>query len=313
MAEIPQTHDKPLNHSDYREDDIVAPETPFPEQQNHETAIDAYPKVLHEAEPKKSNKLKIAIGVAATGAVSAVFTAAAVFGVGATREAPQTTTPTISGEQVPGTTTASAPNTADTYGASPEHSVTERIRVDGKDYSLNEARQQLFTVSLSDTPTFEEAANKYLKAVQTAMNMNTDRGTISDAGNSKKAVADMNMDLLTGDDSVMLGLGAKLNKVNSSGQGKRLEPGTLAYHKGVENIEKETISELVSLPGTRKITGNEAAGYMLRETGFVTDKQQGSGAALDSDQYEVEIHGKADHATGKWDFSDSVFVPFGKR
>lgn len=286
----------------------TAAERSFPEQQTPDTAVDAYPKVLEEAEPQKPSRLKLILGAAAVGTI---FAAAAFIGIKNNQEAPQVppTAPGVSNEQTPGATAASTPNTADTYGASPEHSVTERVRVNGKDYTIDEARKQLFTVSLSSAPTFEEAANQYLKAVQAAMNMNTDRGTISDLGNSKEAAAKMNMDLLTGEDSILLGLGTKLNKVSITGLGRRLEPGTLAYHRGIQNIEKEWNSELVSLPGTRKITGNETSGYMLREQGFITDKEQGSGAALDSEKCDIEVHGKIT-PNGTWDFSDSVFNPY---
>ena len=315
MTEIsPRVSHNNLVEPDYREGADTPAETvaerPFPEQQNHETAIDAYPKVLEEAEPQKPSKLKLIIGAAAVGTAGIVFTAAALLGAKNSQEAPQVppTSPGVSNEQTPGVTVASTPNTADTYGASPEHSVTERVRVNGKDYTIDEARKQLFTVSLNEAPTFEEAANHYLKAVQAAMNMNTDRGTISDLGNSKEAAAKMNMDLLTGEDSVLLGLGAKLNKVSVTGLGKRLEPGTLAYHRSVDNINQERNSEIVSLPGTRRITGNDAAGYMLLEQGFVTEKEQASGAALNSDKYDFEIHGKIN--AGTWDFSDSIFKPY---
>lgn len=314
MTEIPRVFHNKVNHPEQEGDTIVPEETTqesFPIQQTPNTAVDAYPKVLHEAEPEKKSKLKLILGMIAAGIAASVAFGATAYWSADNQETPKGPTPTVSGEQFPGTTTVSTPNTADTYGASPEHSVTERVRVNGKDYSIDEARKQLFTISVTDAPTFEEAAKKYLTSVQTAMNMNTDRGTISDLGNSKEAAAKMNLDLLTGEDSILLGLGAKLNKVSSTGLGKRLEPGTLAYHRSVENINEEKNSELVSLPGTQRITGDEAAGYMLRETGFVTQKEQGSGAALKSDQYDIEIHGKKT-ATGTWDFSGSVFAPFGK-
>lgn len=312
MTEIPQvSHNKPVSNTpEYEGEPADHEAAPFPEQQNRQTAIDAYPSVLKEIEPEKKSRLKLTLGIVAVGVAGIALGVAVAAGVKGGEQAHQDTLPTnpgVSGELVPGSTTVSIPNTADTYGASPERSVTERVRVNGKDYSIDEAREQLFTINVSDAPTFDAATTKYLAALQTAMNMNTDRNTLSDAGNSIKAVTDMNMDLLTGSDGIMLGLGADHNKVSTTGQGKWLQPGTVAYQKSVENITNERSSELVTL-ADRQITGNEA-GYMLRQTAFITQKEQGSGAALDSVKYRLDIRGKIDSATGTWDFSGSVLVP----
>lgn len=292
-----------------------APETyTIPEQQTPKTAAEAYPGVLHDAEPQKKSKLKLILGAVGLSVTVAAVTGVVMAGAQKGKEdipngAPLPTSPGVSAEQVPGTT-VSTPNTADTYGASPEKAVSERVRVNGKDYSIDEAREQLFTISTSDAPTFDAAVTKYLATIQTAMNMNTDRDTISDAGNSKKAVADMDMDLLTGDDSILLALGSDHNKVNVHGNGKRLEPGTLAYHENVKNINNETNSELLRMPGG-SVTGNDATGYRIITPGFVTKKEQGSGVALDSVKYQMEIHGKVDPATGKWQFNKTTFIPYG--
>ena len=306
------------------EQDIIIPDSggEIPEQVTAEHAQDTYeiPPQHHDSlKEEKTSRLKLIVGGIAVAVTSAVAASAIVLGMkdgeDDRKAAPEFgTQPTVSAEQVPGTSAApSSPDMADTYGASPEHSLKEQIKVGSEVLSLEQAKASLFTITTEEAPTFDAAVDAYTKALTNGMNMNTDRSTISQMGGNPKTAEDMNFDLLTGEDGLLLSLGSNHNEVSTLGttvSAYRYTPGTLVWAANKRNIEQERASEVVILPSSKKVT-KEGNGYMMLATIFVTEKTQGTGDPLDSKKFDMELHAKQVDRNGvtTWDFSGTDFLP----
>lgn len=299
------TIENPQTHRLNEQGGVMPPEanqTLYEQVPEPRTSPDTYnlPPQKEEDEPGffKRNWGKVALLTAGVVAAGSYYLGAAGHD-SAPQNIPDTgSQPSATGEQFPG---GSAPTgaSAETQTSTPEANTELGVTLNGQTMPVEVAKATYFEVNQGKAPSPTEAGKQWVVALQNGARVNVSREAVSEGGGAQ-AVEEANLDLLTGEDGLLLGLGSDHNKV-SQVDTDFVQPATLVYNLNKSNIEDETFSRLY-LTGTT-VSGTDAGGYTVLGDLTVTTMQ--GETALSSVTYKAEIHEKLDPQTGKWDYTGS--------
>jgi hypothetical protein len=274
----------------------------IPQQQTVDNNADTYriPQA-DEEEPGflKRNWGKVALATAGVVAAGAYYLGHATAHDSEPKNIPDTgSQPVATAEQHPG---GNAPATsAEAPASSPEANPADKgVSFGSQHMTVETAKATLFEVSKGKAPSANEAAKQWTVALQNGAKMNASREAVSQNG-GVEASEKANLDLLTGADGVLLGLGKDHNSVSEAGA-DFMQPATLVYETNKANVENETFSRFY-LTNTR-VTGSESGGYTV--LGDLTVTTMRGEEPLSSKGYKAEIHEKLNPETGKWDYTGS--------
>ncbi|HET6746696.1 MAG TPA: hypothetical protein VFH06_01165 [Candidatus Saccharimonadales bacterium] len=242
---------------------------------------------------------KVALATAGVVAAGAYYLGNATANDSEPKNIPDTgSQPVATAEQHPG---GSAPATsAEAPASSPEANPADTgVSFGSQHMTVETAKATLFEVSGAKAPSPNEAAKQWAVALQNGMKMNASREAVSQNG-GVEATEKANLDLLTGADGILLGLGKDHNSVTDAGA-DFMQPATLVYEANKANVENETFSR-VYLTNMR-VTGSESGGYTV--LGDLTVTTMRGEEPLSSRGYKAEIHQKLDPQTNKWDYTGS--------
>ncbi len=277
-------------------------ETEFPQQRDRTTSPEYTIPEHEEEKPGFFQRKAVRAGLAVTGLAAA---AGAYFAGAASHDSDPTpqngSQPVATAEQNPGSTAASAPS-AEAPASSVEQSPDAGITINGQMLPKEVVEDTYFKVDRSKAPSPNAAGDAWATSLQNGMRINVSRTAVSQGGGAE-ATKQKNLELLTGSDGIMLGLGKDHNKV-SSVPTDFMEPGTLVYNFNKANIDNETTSQ-VFLTGER-VTQDGANSYTV--LGDLTITTLDGDVAAKSVTYKAEVHEKLNPETGEWNYTGSHIV-----
>src|SRR6266496_5865702 len=233
------TIENPQTHRTGEQGGVMPPEqqawkgpdtdTEFP-QQRGQTSPDTYqiPEQKDEEEPGFLSRHwgKVALATAGVVAAGAYYLSHGASHDSAPTNIPDTgSKPVATAEQHPG---GSSPVTSvEAQSSTPETSADTGVSFGAQHMTIETAKATLFEVSQGKAPSAGEAAKQWGVALQNGMKMNASRDAVSQGGGAR-AVEKENLDLLTGADGILLGLGKDHNSISEAGA-DFMQPATLVY------------------------------------------------------------------------------------